>query len=194
MFKNSVRFLLLVSIIGCDNLTEVKEQSAADAVDSIVLSPPNSAVNIRKLPEDFFKKIEVEQWESFDDLQIAIEDLTKLNPEGVGVFLEGILNKTIELQKAPIPEVFDTPQIKSRMKLVQMQTMKSIYFTAHYTKDSLNNSLDQLYQFYNILLDRMLSLTAEEDIFSSSNSDDTQEIKPEPETSLDKSRFFRERR
>lgn len=194
MFKNSVSFLLLVSMIGCDNLSEVKKQSAAVADDSIVLTPPTSAVNIRKLPEDFFKNIEVEQWESFDDLQIAIEDLTKLNPEGVGVFLEGILNKTIELQNAPIPEVFDTPQIKSRIKLVQMQTMKSIYFTAHYTKDSLNNSLDQLYQFYNVLLDRMLSLTAEEDIFSSSNSDDIQEIKPEPETSLDKSRFFRERR
>lgn len=194
MFKNSFRFFLLVSIIGCDDLTEVKEQSAADAVDSVVLTPPSSAINIRKLPKDFFKNIEVEQWESFDDLQIAIEDLTKLNPEGVGVFLEGILNKTIELQNAPIPEVFDTPQIKSRIKLVQMQTMKSIYFTAHYTKDSLNNSLDQLYQFYNVLLDRMLSLTAEEDIFSSSNSDDIQEIKPEPETSLDKSRFFRQRR
>ncbi len=194
MFKNSFRFLLLVSIIGCDDLTEVKEQSAADAVDSIVLTPPSSAINIRKLPKDFFKNIEVEQWESFDDLQIAIEDLTKLNPEGLGVFLEGILDKTIQLQKSPIPKVFDTPQIKSRMKLVQMQTMKSIYFTAHYTKDSLNNSLDQLYQFYNVLLDRMLSLTAEEDIFSSSNSDDTQDIKPEPETSLDKSRFFRERR
>lgn len=179
MFKIIVGFLLIIVVAGCKNPVSTSPQSNSIVADSIDKSSPKIGVDIHKFPEGFFEENEIDNWDSFISFQGAIEDLAKLNTEGVGVFLEGILINTKELQNGIIPKAFDFPQIKSRIKLVQMQTMKSIYFTEYYTKDSLNLSLNKLYDSYNILLDRMISLAEEEDIFSSTSSEVGLKIKPE---------------
>lgn len=164
----SKRLLLftLPLLVACQNSQTAVQTDAGNPLDSIPLRPPLHAVNTQTLSEDFIINNKMGQWDEFLQFQESIEDLSQLNPEGLQVFLVDILNKTKQLLNAPFPEPFDSPQIKSRVKLVQMQTMKSIYFTQHYTQDSLLQGLDKLYQFYNILLDRMVTYTREEDIFS----------------------------
>ena len=66
------------------------------------------------------------------------------------------------LLSKPLPGGFDTPQIRSRMKVVQMQSQKVKYFTRYFKKDSLIPSLKHLYKQYTSMIDRMLSLKEEE--------------------------------
>ena len=194
MFKKIGSILLILSLMACNSNVQNTKQTKDTARDSAVITTSKSIVDIKKLPEDFFANNNVEKWENFTRFNEAIEDLTALNTDDIEVFLEEILIKTKELQTGTIPKEFDTPQIRGRMKLVQMQTMKSIYFTKHYTEDSLDNSLDKLYQFYNVLLDRMISLTEEENIFSTSTSEKKELSKPQGQTSRDKTDSFRRQR
>ena len=194
MFKKIGSILLILSLMACNSSVQNTKQTKDTARDSVVITTSKSIVDIKKLPEDFFANNNVEKWENFTRFNEAIEDLTALNTDDIEVFLEEILIKTKELQTGAIPKEFDTPQIRGRMKLVRMQTMKSIYFTKHYTEDSLDNSLDKLYQFYNVLLDRMISLTEEENIFSTSTSDKKELSKPQGQTSRDKTDSFRRQR
>ena len=60
-----------------------------------------------------------------------------------------------------IPGGFETPQVISRLKVVHMQTQKAKYFSRHYKNDSLIPYLQNLYENYNALINRMIILKQE---------------------------------
>ena len=60
------------------------------------------------------------------------------------------LSKSLKkLLSKKLPKEFEKPQIRSRLKVVFMQSQKSYYFTKHFKKDSLIPSLKELYKSYN---------------------------------------------
>ena len=80
----------------------------------------------------------------------------------MGVNIIGISARIKKIVSDTLPGGFETPQIRSRFKVVQMQTQKARYFTKHYKEDSLIPSLKTLYGHYNALLLRMQVLKQEE--------------------------------
>jgi hypothetical protein len=64
-----------------------------------------------------------------------------------------------------LPRELEIPQIKSRLKVVEMQVQKARYFTQHYKTDSLIPSLSLLYQYYNGFILRMVALQNENQEF-----------------------------
>ena len=72
------------------------------------------------------------------------------------------LNKSLKkLLSKKLPEEFEKPQIRSRLKVVHMQSQKSYYFTKHFKKDSLIPSLKKLYESYNAVISRMYNFEEE---------------------------------
>jgi len=85
-----------------------------------------------------------------------------MNPKSLDVFLNGLSINIEKLEKSEFPEIFDNPQILSRLKLLRMQSLKAKYFTEFYTKDSIKPALNELYSYYNSLIERMITITKED--------------------------------
>ena len=85
-----------------------------------------------------------------------------LDLRDVEVNIIGLSSLLKDLISGNLPKEFETPQIRSRLKVVKMQAQKSRYFTRHYKKDSLIPSLKALYGHYNALIYRMIILKQEQ--------------------------------
>ena len=112
-------------------------------------------------PESLLKDYGLDEWEEFRNLYETMERLKSLDLRDVEVNILGLSSRLKDLISKPLPGAFETPQIRSRLKVVQMQTQKSRYFTRHYKEDSLAPSLEALYAHYNALLNRMAVLKEE---------------------------------
>ena len=104
----------------------------------------------------------IEDWDNFVRFQNSVEGMAKMNPKSLDVFLNGLSINIRKLEKSDFPEIFDKPQILSRLKLVRMQALKAKYFTEFYSKDSIKPALNELYLFYNALIERMITITKED--------------------------------
>ena len=96
-----------------------------------------------------------------------MERLKELNFDGIQVDLIALSSHIKKLRSGPLPRELEIPQIKSRLKVVEMQVQKARYFTQHYKADSLIPSLSLLYQYYNGFILRMVALQNENQEFES---------------------------
>ena len=85
-----------------------------------------------------------------------------MNPKSLDVFLNGLSINIEKLEKSEFPEIFNKPQILSRLKLLRMQALQAKYFTEYYTKDSIKPALIELYSYYNSLIERMITVSKED--------------------------------
>ena len=161
MKKNIIISFLILLNFSCKKNIEIKESLI---ITNGIIEPSslNKNKNLSSLPEDFLNQNGIDDWESFKEFQDTIENISKLNPNGLGVFLNGLSKEIEKLEQSDFPVLFDKPQVLSRLKLIRMQALKSRYFTKNYTKDSLEIALNELYQYYNSLIDRILSISEEE--------------------------------
>ena len=130
-----------------------------DSIFSIALK---EKINLKSFPENFFKSNGIDDWDSFKRFQSSVEGMSKMNPKSLDVFLNGLSINIEKLEKSEFPEIFNKPQILSRLKLLRMQALKAKYFTEYYTKDSIKPALIELYSYYNSLIDRMITVSKED--------------------------------
>ena len=112
-------------------------------------------------PEELLKENGLEEWEDFRNLYESLNRLRNLDLRSVEVNILTLSSRLKTLLSKNLPGGFEKPQIRSRLKVVQMQTQKSRYFTKHYKKDSLVPSLKAVYSKYNSLIYRMMVLNDE---------------------------------
>jgi len=112
-------------------------------------------------PETLLKENGLEEWEHFQSLYESMERLKSLDLRKIEVNILALSSRVKNILDKPIPGGFETPQIRSRLKVVHMQTQKASYFTRHYKNDSLIPTLQNLYGNYNALIDRMIVLKQE---------------------------------
>ena len=86
-------------------------------------------------------------------------------PEGNLVFIEDLITKTDDLIQSNFPEKLDVPDIKSRVKVVKSILLKCKYNSENKNWKDLNISLSELYISYNSLINRITSISDENDIF-----------------------------
>ena len=84
----------------------------------------------------------------------------------IGTNLINLRGRTKRMVKSEYPEPFNIPAVKSRVKVLQMQSGKCLYFTRHYSEDSLQGALDMLYDQYNFLIKRIRSVGEDDEVLS----------------------------
>lgn len=162
-------FVLILAIIfsSCNNDKNKNGETASDKNEILLdsLSSPN--LELIEYPKEFISDHQLEDWEGFEKLHQSMERLKELNFNGIQVDLIALSSHIKKLRSGPLPRELEIPQIKSRLKVVEMQVQKARYFTQHYKADSLIPSLSLLYQYYNGFILRMVALQNENQEFES---------------------------
>tara|TARA_Y100000768_G_scaffold80386_1_gene57208 strand:- start:129 stop:614 length:486 start_codon:yes stop_codon:yes gene_type:complete len=153
-------FILFFSFFSCKG--PVKIDKIENNNDSIFSNALNEKITLKSFPENFFKLNDIDDWDSFERFQSSVEGMSKMNPKSLDVFLNGLSINIEKLEKSKFPEIFNKPQILSRLKLLRMQALKAKYFTEYYTKDSIKPALIELYSYYNSLIERMITISKED--------------------------------
>ena len=169
MKKIEYLFLLLMILQSCNNTDQVVSPSLqVESLDSLKL---NQVVNFNLIeyPAVFLKSEGLEKWEDFEKLHSTLKRLSELNLRDIQVDLLTLSARLKTVSKKSLPETLEVPQIRSRLKVVEMQAQKSRYFTKYYREDSLIPSLNKLYKSYNALVSRMKTLDEENDAVSQKN-------------------------
>ena len=156
-FPLFIMFFLLFSCKGPVKTDKIKKNK-----DSIFSNALKEKIILKSFPDNFFKVNGIDDWDSFERFQSSVEGMSKMNPKSLDVFLNGLSINIEKLEKSEFPEIFDNPQILSRLKLLRMQSLKAKYFTEFYTKDSIKPALNELYSYYNSLIERMITITKED--------------------------------
>tara|TARA_Y100000768_G_scaffold192752_1_gene144531 strand:- start:3691 stop:4095 length:405 start_codon:yes stop_codon:yes gene_type:complete len=89
------------------------------------------------------------------DLKISIEDLTKLNPNGIESFLDETLNKCDNLLNLKNNNFVSRPEIRGRLKVLKTNILKCKFNNHQNDITNLNESLRKLFISYNILFERL---------------------------------------
>ena len=161
-FKNII--LLTSLFISCNNNALVKTTSENKLIDSLFITTPENAIKLTQFTSDFILKNKIDEWPDFILFKESMEDLSKLNPKGVIIFLSELYKITKQLLQSPFPKTFDGLPVYSRIKVVQTQIIKCHFYASNNQSQKLNNSLDELYLEYNVLLNRMISFVEEREI------------------------------
>ena len=92
------------------------------------------------------------------DLKISIEDLTKLNPNGIESFLDETLIKCDNLLNLKNKNFISRPEIIGRLKVLKINILKCKFYSHQNDIKNLNENLKKLFMSYNILLERLEGL------------------------------------
>lgn len=151
--KASLFLLVFIGLISCES-SNTKQIGKAH----VSLSPIKIEKNDLKVHAFNTKGIIdsiLMQKEAFSEFKTTIEDLSKLNPDGIETFLNEAVHKCDKLLRAKIPPPFDTPEIKGRLKVVKTHLLRARYFSNETQARELNQSLNDLYKSYGHYLQRI---------------------------------------
>ena len=170
--KSIFTFLIIALCFSCNtnssNLTVSPNSLASeDETENRVFN-----FSLNEYPVAFLKEEQLDEWEDFERLYNSMKRLSELNLNDVQVDLLALSSRIKNISKSKFPGDLEVPQLRSRLKVVEMQAQKARYFTRYYKKDSLVPTIEKLYTAYNAFLSRMLSLKEE----SSSVSSETASI------------------
>ena len=118
-------------------------------------------LNLSDYPQELIKNYGIDNWEEFKNLHDLFYQLRDLDFRNVDIEILKLNKSLKKLLSKKLPEEFEKPQIRSRLKVVHMQSQKSYYFTKHFKKDSLIPSLNKLYESYNAVISRMYNFEEE---------------------------------
>lgn len=99
--------------------------------------------------------------QQFIDFKNSIEDLSKLNRSGLGPFLLNAINSCNKLLKEPLSEPFNTPDVRSRLKVVKTQLLKARFYSKERMQKELNETIENLYVAYTAYLKRVEDFSKE---------------------------------
>tara|TARA_A200000113_G_C8846797_1_gene348892 strand:- start:1261 stop:1695 length:435 start_codon:yes stop_codon:yes gene_type:complete len=89
------------------------------------------------------------------DLKISIEDLTKLNPNGIEPFLNETLIKCNSLLNLNNNNFITRPEIRGRLKVLKTNILKCKFNNSQNDIKGLNENLEDLVLSYNILFESL---------------------------------------
>ena len=147
-------FALLI-VLSCQSPSGLKKKKDILKVEEISLKN-NFQIYIPK-KKSFVDSI-VNSISELRDLKISVEDLTKLNPNGIESFLEETLSKCNNLLNLKSKNFISRPEIRGRLKVLKINILKCKLNNHQNDIKNLNESLKKLFMSYNILLERLEGL------------------------------------
>lgn len=160
-----VFLVVLLFLSGCTSKQAGEGLTSTATTELTLPTTSKPSLNLIEYPKAFLTSLELEEWEEFENLHESMERLKELNFDGVEVDLLALSSRVKKMRSGALPKKLDVPQLKSRLKVVEMQVQKARYFTQHYKKDSLLPALSLLYTYYNSFVSRMSSLQNEDQDF-----------------------------
>ncbi len=144
-------FSLLI-FFSCQSPNGLKKKKNISEVQEISLDN-NFQIYIPK--KNSFVDSIVKSVSELRDLKISIEDLTKLNPNGIESFLDETLNKCDNLLNLKNNNFVSRPEIRGRLKVLKTNILKCKFNNHQNDITNLNESLRKLFISYNILFERL---------------------------------------
>ena len=144
-------FSLLI-FFSCHSPNGLKKKKNISEVQEISLDN-NFQIYIPK--KNSFVDSIVKSVSELRDLKISIEDLTKLNPNGIESFLDETLNKCDNLLNLKNNNFVSRPEIRGRLKVLKTNILKCKFNNHQNDITKLNESLRKLFISYNILFERL---------------------------------------
>ena len=144
-------FSLLI-FFSCQSPNGLKKKKNISEVQEISLDN-NFQIYIPK--KNSFVDSIVKSVSELRDLKISIEDLTKLNPNGIESFLDETLNKCDNLLNLKNNNFISRPEIRGRLKVLKTNILKCKFNNHQNDIANLNESLRKLFISYNILFERL---------------------------------------
>ena len=147
-------FALLI-FLSCQSPNDLKKQKDISKVEEVSLKN-NFQIYIPE--KNSFVDSLVNSISELRDLKISIEDLTKLNPNGIESFLDETLIKCDNLLNLKNKNFISRPEIRGRLKVLKINILKCKFNNHQNDIKNLNESLRKLFTSYNILLERLEGL------------------------------------
>ena len=147
-------FALLISL-SCQSPNGLKKKKDISKVEEVSLKN-NFQIYIPE--KNSFVDSLVNSISELRDLKISIEDLTKLNPNGIESFLDETLIKCDNLLNVKNKSFISRPEIRGRLKVLKINILKCKFYNHQNDIKNLNESLKKLFMSYNILFERMEGL------------------------------------
>lgn len=147
-------FALLISL-SCQSPNGLKKKKDISKVEEVSLKN-NFQIYIPE--KNSFVDSLVNSISELRDLKISIEDLTKLNPNGIESFLDETLIKCDNLLNLKNKSFISRPEIRGRLKVLKINILKCKFNNHQNDIKNLNESLKKLFISYNILLERLEGL------------------------------------
>lgn len=151
-FKFLSLFVVLLCY-ACENAPEGKK--VAEVVEQKPLQLKQENIELYQLKQDSLIDSLLLPIEEFTAFSQSMEDLTKLKPGGIAPFLLGAIIKCNALLRYQIPAPFDTPEIKSRLKVVKTALLKARYYSVEERQQELDESYEALFIAYTAYLKRI---------------------------------------
>ena len=147
-------FALLI-FLSCQSPNGLKKKKDISKVEEVSLE---NNFQIYTPEKNSFVDSLVNSISELRDLKISIEDLTKLNPNGIESFLDETLIKCDNLLNLKNKNFISRPEIRGRLKVLKINILKCKFNNHQNDIKNLNESLKKLFISYNILLERLEGL------------------------------------
>lgn len=164
MLRYSFLGLMIIFLFSCTEKKPENQQVVKKKEEELNVDAPDQATQLTQLTPEFIEENEIDQWVQFIKFKDEVEDITQLNTAEIMTFISELYKTTSSLLKEPFPEDFNKFPIYSRLKVIQTQIIKCHFYAVNKQNEKLNQSLDELYLEYNILLKRMISMAEDNKI------------------------------
>ena len=145
-------FFVLTIIISCQEPEGSKNKKDVSKINEISFNK-NFQIYIPK--KNSFGDSIINSVVELRDLKISIEDLTKLNPNGIEPFLNETLIKCNSLLNLNNNNFVTRPEIRGRLKVLKTNILKCKFNNSQNDIKGLNENLENLVLSYNILFESL---------------------------------------
>ena len=147
-------FYSFVSLIffSCQNQIDLKKKASISKIKEI---PLKKNFQIYVPEKNSYGDSIIQLVSELRDLKISIEDLTKLNPNGIESFLDETLVKCNNLLNLKNNNFVSRPEIRGRLKVLKTNILKCKLNNYQNDVMNLNKNLKKLFLSYNILIERL---------------------------------------
>ena len=179
-----IRFIVfgfLLFIYSCGNKkTEVTNENVVQKDSLVKIDLTNSENKIIYLPSNI-KVLDTTLFSNrnFSKFKESIEALEDLNKITIDEYLFAAIVASSAVINSQLPKDFEIPAVKSRLRVVKTNLLKSRFYAQQEDMESLTKTLDEVFESYNILLKRIDDLIVSEEENQENEFELNKRIKPE---------------
>ena len=181
LYMRFIVFGFLLFIYSCGNKkTEVTNENVVQKDSLVKIDLTNSENKIIYVPSNI-KVLDTTLFSNrnFSKFKESIEALEDLNKITIDEYLFAAIVASSAVITSQLPKDFEIPAVKSRLRVVKTNLLKSRFYAQQEDMESLTKTLDEVFGSYNILLKRIDDLIVSEEENQENEFEVNKRIKPE---------------
>ncbi|MDA8640034.1 hypothetical protein N9W60_04645 [Flavobacteriaceae bacterium] len=181
LYMRFIVFGLILFIYSCGNKkTEVTNENVVQKDSLVKIDLTNSENKIIYVPSNI-KVLDTTLFSNrnFSKFKESIEALEDLNKITIDEYLFAAIVASSAVINSQLPKDFEIPAVKSRLRVVKTNLLKSRFYAQQEDMESLTKTLDEVFGSYNILLKRIDDLIVSEEENQENEFEVNKRIKPE---------------